>query len=395
LKLLYSNLSLRFGKYTERVMKNVSSTYVPQTLNVPWKSEETNELPDKSPNQKRGFSFRRLIKRVILLFLVALIATGSYLGYVVYRNASKVAGTKNPFTVLSTLTPSTLQTTNGRINILLAGYSADDPGHQGADLTDSIMIISIDPTTKSADLISVPRDLYVNIPGFGYDKINAAYEDGESEDYNSTGYSDSGMALLGATISQDFGVQFNYDALLNYQAVEEAVNDVGGVTITINSPDPRGLYDPNTDVNLPNGKVTLTGLEALNLTRARGDGYGSYGFPDADFDRTEHQQQILDALKDKASSTSVITNPLKIADLVNAVGSNVKTNLTIGDLETLYKDSRSIANANITNVTLNDYSGQDLLTDYTTADGEDALIPAAGFDNYSQIQTAIQNLLSN
>jgi LCP family protein required for cell wall assembly len=327
--------------------------------------------------------------------LAILIGSGGFLGYKFYEDASKLTGNKDPVALLSALLPAKLNETNGRVNILLAGYSADDPDHQGADLTDSIMIISIDPSTKSAVMISVPRDLYVNIPGFGYSKINAAYEDGQSENYNASGYVNGGMGLLEKVVSQDFGVTFDYDALVNYEAFKDTVNAVGGVTVDIKSDDSNGLYDPNTNLDLPDGNVTLNGQEALNLARARGDGAGSYGFPDGDFDRTEHQQQLLMALKNKIGTGSLITDPLKITKLADAIGNNIKTDMSLGDMEALYKDTKGISDSNIKQVTLNSYNGTDYLSDYTSEDGEDALVPAAGANNYSAIQTVVSNLLDN
>jgi LCP family protein required for cell wall assembly len=329
----------------------------------------------------------------VLLALAVLIASGGFIGWKLYENASKITGDKDPVTLISSLIPSKLNETNGRVNILLAGYSADDPGHQGADLTDSIMILSIDPSNKTATMFSVPRDLYVDIPGYGYSKINAAYEDGASENFSQNGYASGGMGLLEETLHQDFGVTFDYEALIDYTAFKDAVNAVGGVTVDIQSSDSRGLYDPNTNLDLPNGEVTLNGQEALDLARARGDGYGSYGFPDGDFDRTEHQQQILVALKDKISSGSVISNPLKIADLADAIGNNIKTDMSIGNMETLYEDTKGISNNDINQVTLNSYDGTDYLTDYTTDDGQDALVPAAGINDYSQIQDLMNTLI--
>jgi LCP family protein required for cell wall assembly len=315
------------------------------------------------------------------------------MGWKLYNDASKLTGNKNPVSLLGDLIPSNLKESSGRINILLAGYSADDPGHQGADLTDSIMIVSIDTTNKTATLISVPRDLYVNIPGYGYSKINAAYEDGENGNFSANGYASGGMGLLEETLTKDFGVQFDYEGLINYEAFKDAVNAVGGVSVDIQSDDSRGLYDPNTNLNLPNGEVNLNGQEALDLARARGDGYGSYGFPDGDFDRTEHQQQLLVALKNKISTGSIISNPLKIASLADAIGNNVKTDMTIGDMETLYEKTKGISDSNIKEVTLNSYDGTDYLTDYETNSGEDALVPSAGIGDYSQIQELMQSLL--
>jgi len=366
-------------------------------MNAPQSSSGGALAIDAPVEAKRHkhFSVKRLLKRTVFVAGVAALAVGGWIGWKFYTDAAKITGDKNPLQLLSVFQPSTLAETNGRVNILLAGYSADDPGHQGADLTDSIMVVSYDPQTKSAAMISIPRDTWVDIPGFGYEKINAAYEDGEQENFNQSGYASGGMGLLEEVVQQDFGITSNYYGLLDYTAFKDAVNAVGGVTVNIQSSDPRGLYDPNTDLNLPNGEVALNGEEALNLAKARGDGSGSYGFPDGDFDRTQHQQQLLVALKDKASSASVISNPIKIAGLADAVGNNFKTNLSIGDMETLYEDTKGMSDSKIQSVTLNDYQGQDLLTDYTTPDGEDALIPAAGYDNFSQIQSAVQTILGS
>jgi LCP family protein required for cell wall assembly len=344
---------------------------------------------------KRRFSVLRWLKRLVITAVLIVLVGGGWLGWKVYANAAKITGDKDPLQLLSVFTPSTLSETNGRVNVLLAGYSVDDPGHQGAELTDSIMVVSYDPSTKSATLISIPRDTWIDVPGFGYQKINAAYEDGEQENFSAAGYANGGMGLLEEVVQQNFGIQSDYYGLLDYTAFQDAVNAVGGVSVDIQSPDPRGLYDPNANLNLPNGDVTLDGQQALDLARARGDGAGSYGFPDSDFDRTEHQQQLLVALKTKASSASILSNPLKLSSLADAIGNNFTTNMSLGVMETLYADSRGVGTSNIQSVTLDDYNGQDLFTDYEAPDSEAALTPAAGFDNFSQIQTTIQSILGS
>ena len=365
---------------------------MPTTTTAP-----TANLPAALQSDGRLFAATRNLKlyfkRTILVLLVASLSMGGWLGYKLYSDTAKITGNKNPLALLSAFTPTTLKQTNGRINILLAGYSDDDAGHEGAELTDSIMILSINPTTQAATVISVPRDLYVSIPGYGYSKINAAYEYGANENFSQTGYAAGGMGLLEQTITQDFGVQFNYEALINYTAFKAAVNAVQGVTVTINSSDARGLYDPNTNLDLADGSVQLSGDQALNLARARGEGYGSYGFTNADFDRTAHQQAILLALKDKLSQSNVIANPLTVGKIADAIGNNVKTDMSLGEMETLYTRIKGIPDANIKTVTLNNYEGQNLLSSYTTDDGQAALIPAAGLDDFTQIITATQALL--
>lgn len=334
-------------------------------------------------------------KTVALSVLALMLAVGGWFGYRFYNDAAKLTGQSNPIKLVKSFTPSTLKETNGRINVLLAGYSADDSGHAGAELTDSIMILSINPTTKQAEIISVPRDLYVDIPGYGYSKINAAYEYGESENFSETGYASGGMGLLEKVIETNLGVHSNYYALINYTAFKDAVNAVGGVTVNINSTDSRGLYDSNTGIKLSNGSNTLDGTEALALARSRGDGTYEYGFPQGDFNRTQNQQLILMALKDKLSDTSIIANPFKIGSLADALGDNVKTDMTIGEIETFYQKVKGISDSDMNTVTLNSVNGQNLLTDYTTSSGQSALIPKAGVDDFSAIQSAVSELLAS
>src|SRR5262249_37027253 len=126
--------------------------------------------------------------------------------------------------IFSVLTTTKLKGEDaGRVNILLAGNSADDPGHNGANLTDSIMVISIDTKHNSAFLLSVPRDLWVAIPGYGHAKINEAYVDGQAGEFAAAGYPPGGMGLLAEVVQQNFGLAINYYALIDYNALRDGV----------------------------------------------------------------------------------------------------------------------------------------------------------------------------
>jgi LCP family protein required for cell wall assembly len=265
------------------------------------------------------------------------------------------------------------------------------------------MIVSIntkDKENKDGYIMSIPRDLYVDIPDSGYAKINEAYQDGEDTRFREPGYAEGGMGLLQKTVSQHFGIKIHYYALINYTALKQAVDAVGGVRITIASSDPRGLYDPSPDlannrkplVNLPNGPVTLNGAEALGLARARGNGYRSYGFGTSDFARTEHQRQILVGLKDKAISAGTLSNPLKLGQLFDSTGDNVDTDLEVGEARRLYNLMKEIPSAKIKSVSLNEADGKNLLQNYRTRSGQSALVPAAGIDNYTEIQAYLNGL---
>lgn len=285
----------------------------------------------------------------------------------------------------------------GRVNILLAGNSADDAGHNGGNLTDSIMVISIDTKNNRAWLLSVPRDLWVQIPGDGHAKINSAYVIGQESGYSNNGYPKGGMGELEQIVSESLGIPIHYYALVNYSALRDAVNAVGGVDITVKSDDPRGLYDPNIDwtthgplVKLSNGRHHLNGQQALDLARARGDSYNSYGFAGSDFTRTEHQRQLLMALKNKAVSGSVITNPARLVSLSDAIGKNVKTDFQLKEVRRLYDITKEINGTSVRSLSLNDVGGKSLLASYAAPGGQSALIPAAGLDDFSEIQAFVR-----
>ena len=360
---------------------------------------DNSSTPVVAPKPKR--SAKKIIKRVLLTLLVVAVLAGGWVGWKVVYNSGKIFGWKS---VLGAFSSTKLKgEDDGRVNILLAGNSADDPGHNGAELTDSIMIVSIDTKDNSGFMLSIPRDMYVDIPGHGYAKINEAYEDGEADHFSESGYAAGGMGLLEEVVDQNFGINSNYYALVNYSALRDAVNAVGGVTVNIQSSDPRGLYDPSPDldnnrqplVDLSNGEHTLNGVQALGLARARGDARGSYGFAASDFERTANQRLLLLALKDKASSLGVLGNPIKVGNLFDSLGNNVKTDMKLNEVLRLVTLLKKIPSSKLTSNALNTPGGTNYLTSETTDSGQSVLVPKAGEDDYSQIQAYVQQLISS
>ncbi|HEX9153223.1 MAG TPA: LCP family protein [Candidatus Saccharimonadales bacterium] len=342
--------------------------------------------------------WKRILKRVLVALLIILVLAGLWLGWKFVSNNVKIFGWGGLVDMFKT---TKLQGEDeGRVNILLAGNSADDPGHAGAQLTDSIMVISVNTKDKTGYILSIPRDLYIDAVPSDYSKINEVYQDGEKSGFSESGYAAGGMGLLEKTVTEHFGIKINYYALVNYAALKEAVNAVGGIQVTIASSDARGLYDSSPDllnnrqplVNLPNGTVTLDGTAALGLARARGNGRGSYGYAKSDFTRTENQRKMLVALKDKSASLGTLSNPIKLGKLMDSLGSNVKTDLKAGELRRLYGLSKEIPSSGVKSASLNDANGKNLLSSYRTRAGQSALIPLAGIDDYSSIQAYIQNL---
>jgi hypothetical protein len=148
-------------------------------------------------------------------------------------------------------------------------------------------------------------------------------------------------------------------------------------------------------VKLSNGTHHLTGEQALDLARARGDAYGSYGYAQSDFERTQNQRLMLVALKTKILSAGVLANPVALSNLFDSVGKNVSTDMTLSEARRLYDLGKKVDNANITSASLNSANGKNLLANYTSPSGQSALIPAAGIDDFTQIQAYVVRLTSN
>ena len=359
------------------------SAIQPAKLKGKQKSQPAKTEQDQQKRRRLGF--KKIVALALLILLIFVLIIGIWDARNISSATGKLFGSNN---VLGLLNINSLKTDgNGRVNVLVVGYSADDPGHAGADLTDSILVVSMNPANHTGYMLSIPRDLYVDIPGNGHAKINEAYQDG-------------GMGLLEQVIENDFQIQTDYYMIVDYSAVRDIVNSLGGITVTINSPDGR-LYDPNKDwstggplVDLTNGTHTLSGEQALDLTRARGDAsqYGyAVGFESSDFQRTADQRLVFTAIKSRLN-WKLMLDPRKNGQILNAIATNVKTDAQISDARPLFGLFNSIPTAQLQSLSLRMLGGKNYLSSYTTATGQSALIPAAGIDDYSQIDSALARL---
>lgn len=358
-------------------------------------------LGEEAMSKKRRL--RGITKRGALVVLALFILSAGWLGWKVYRNTAKVFGNNNPLHVLSAFKPVPLKGQDqGRVNILLAGNSSDATDHGGASLIDSIMLVSVNTRENTAFMLSIPRDLWVNVPGAGYGKINTT---GAVEGFSENGFPKGGIGALEKTLSTTLGIDIHYYSLVNYSAFKDAVNSVGGIDVNIQSADKRGLYDPSFrpheggPLKLANGPNHLNGQIALNLARARGDPYngvsGAYGFPQSDFDRTNHQRMMMLALKDKAISAQVLSNPTKVGKLMDSVGNNVKTDFQLNELTSLFHLMKGVKTSNIQSLSLNNADGKNLLVNYTAPGGQSALAPALGPEDYSGIKAYLSKVMNS
>lgn len=364
------------------------------------KDNSTFDKSRKKHAQKSGIwkRYKKLWLALIFTPIILSLVSGGWVAYKIFKNSSDSAG-GNAF---GFLVASKLKGEDrGRVNILLAGNSSDDEGHSGANLTDSMMLISINVVDNSAYMLSIPRDFYVDIPGYGYNKLNATYVYGERDDYSASGKPSGGIGLLQQTIEETFGISVDHYAVINYSAFKDSVNAVGGIDVNINSSDPRGIFDPNINIyeggplKLTNGWNHLDGQTALNLARARNDpppdGRRPYGLPRGDFNRTENQRMMLLALAEKAKSLGVVANPVKVGELLDSMGRNVRTDMKTSQIRRLYDLFGAIGAGNIQSLSLSDPdNGVNLLKSYRTPQGSSTLIPTAGIGEYDDIQEFIE-----
>lgn len=344
---------------------------------------------------------KRIIKWVAILLLVLVLAVG---GYVAFR--AIVAGGNvfqgNLFDLVQN--EPLKEDENGRSNFLVFGTAEDSEGgtHEGGNLTDSIMVISVDQDKKDAYLISIPRDLWVDYNTtdclVGYrGKINAAYlcasNDGQDER--------AGAAALQAKAGEILGLDVQYYIHLNFTAVVEAVDAVGGVEVTIETDDPRGILDRNFDwkcnytcfyVKYEQGEVAqLDGERALALARAR-NAAGGYGLPGGNFDREQNQQKIIKALREKAVSVGTLTNLGAVTGLIDALGNNLRTNIETKEIRTLMALGTEISSESILSVSLVDE--EEPLVTTGNISGQSIVQPIAGLYDYSDIRRYVNRTLN-
>ncbi len=197
----------------------------------------------KGAKQKSsGSRWKKIIKRSALGLLALVIATGGYFGYKFYETQKDVlkGGGRAPALAKKIDINQLKGEGDGRINILVLGVGGEN--HDGGDLTDTIMLASIDPVNNTTALLSVPRDLWVKIPEDGYQKINAAYFYGKanSNSKNKDQITRDGLKKLDATLAPILGVTIHYHALIDFTAFQQMVDAVSGIDVNV----PEDLYDP-------------------------------------------------------------------------------------------------------------------------------------------------------
>lgn len=323
--------------------------------------------------------------RAILSIALALFVIGGlFSGYVFYSTVRALVAEANfsPLPNLNLFAPAPPQGSTDapdvpvwhrteRVNILLLG--ADKRPDEKVYRTDTLIVVTLDPETMSAGMLSLPRDLWVTIPGFEENRINQAYVLGEVKNYPG-----GGPALAMRTVQEFLGVPIHGYVLVDFDGFRRLIDTLGGIDVMVEEAIHDTRYPTENygyqEVHIPAGLVHMDGDLALKYARVR---HGS-----DDIDRTKRQQQVLIASRDKALRLNLLP---KLPSLMATLLDTVRTDLQPSEILALAKLGNQVESDNIQSRVI-DYS---MLLPTKTPGGAEVLLP-----NREKVRMLVDELFS-
>lgn len=348
---------------------------------------------EKHQAKKKKSKVGRFFKWFFIILLILAIGLGVYVYFWGDGILKKITGGKGDiWSAIGAVTSEKYEPLktdeNGRTNILVFGTSGfdmtgtgfDDYEHDGSQLTDSIMVVSLDQEAGDVAIVSLPRDLYAGYTCTATSKINEVYWCNNMYGDNE----DAGAEALQGKIKEILGIDTQYYVHMNWGALVSIINALGKVTITLD--EDINDYDYTGAVYEAGVEYEIDGYDALALSRARhGTGYG-------DFSRAASQQKILIGIKDK-----VVEKGLGIGEavsIISAVGDNLRMNLTMPEIKTGMHLLETFDLDSIRQIPLWDDNTQYMT--FGNENGISYIVPVGGIGNYGPIQQYIsQQLKSN
>lgn len=376
------------GNYNLRQPKQTISRSYEESINVP------AVAPIKEIHQRK--SIWHYIKKILFFcFIALLIALIGIVIYFTWKTFSTHYRATHDETVLPAeqerpfaipfedlaIESSSLEQYD-RVNILLLGKASED--YPGTDLTDTIMIASIDTIDKKIALFSLPRDLYVNIPDTDYyTRINSVYQYGLTNK--------EGIEPLKETIEDITGQEIHFYIIADFDGFTDIVDSLGGINVDVlrdindtRYPGPNRSYQT---FELEKGLQNMDGETALKYVRYR------HGDPEGDFGRAKRQQQVLQALKNRAFSLKTIFNPFAMNALLNSLGDHIRTDISAADMTQFVTLIKKLDTQNIATVVVDAWKPDSLLRVMHVQHGPIrafGLVPRTG--SYTEIRDLAENV---
>jgi LCP family protein required for cell wall assembly len=267
--------------------------------------------------------------------------------------------TPNPTFLAPTLDLGTAPQWQGNqpVTVLLMGADTrpSERGNGYRPRTDTMVLLMADPVNKRASILSIPRDLFVDIPGYGLNRVNAAYVFG-------------GPDLSVNTVQYNLGVRVNYYVMIEFNVFVTLVNQIGGVDVNVT----KAINDPTypsydfgySPFYLTAGQQHLDGETALKYARSRHDS--------DDYDRARRQQQIIFAIRDKVLNLNMLPTLIQNAPgTYTTLRDDIDTNMTLDQMISLTLLVKDIPRDNIRTGVID----ANYVLDYTTPEGASVEIP--------------------
>ena len=251
-----------------------------------------------------------------------------------------------------------------RVTILVMGIDRRAGEEERGYLTDTMLLVTLDPVAHTAAMLSIPRDLWVEIPGFGENTINTANRSGDWYDYPG-----GGPALAVKTVQHNLGVTINYYVRMDFTAFETFIDAIGGIDIyneeEIDDPTyPNGSYGYEPFF-LPAGPHHLNGHDALRYARTRHT-------PGSDIDRAERQQQVVMAVRERVLSLNMLPTLIASAPMLfQTLNESIWTDLSLDQIVSLALMAQDVPRENIRSAVI----GFEYVQEGVTSDGKQVLIP--------------------
>lgn len=333
---------------------------------------------------------KKFVGKIILMFLFFLIILVGVLGIkvAIAPDDEKIGGI---FTQIKHLVVSPNRQLKGeaqdRINIVLLGIGGED--HIGPLLTDTMILLSLQPSTKKVAMISIPRDLLVDIPNIGNGKINHAYALIESKNPKQGGIE------VKKILENIFSTPIDYYLRIDFRGFEKLIDELGGISVnvehTLDDPtypvageEESSLEERYEHLVIEKGIRFMNGSTALKYVRSR----KATGVEGSDFARSRRQQKVLLAIKDKVLAPSTLFNISRLNRAFSIVNDHTDTDIELWEMLRLYDISKETSSSNILNIVLDDGPNGPLQA--TTVEGAFVLVPKK--DDWSDLEAIAKNV---
>lgn len=279
---------------------------------------------------------------------------------------------------------------SGEVNVLLLGMRGKD--ELEPYITNAMMVVNLDTATNEVNLISIPRDFWIPVTGYGHTKANSVYKvarlrNGDDQEKN--------LQFCRQTYGEILGIDINYAFLIDFSGFEEMIDAMGTVKVQISDEEASHypfLLDPdfsNTKTSENSDIYQFNGKQSLIFIR-----WPENAVPD--FDRIKRQHIFMHSIRNQYLNLNVLLNPIKTARMMKIGAKNIRTDFHLWELLSFMEKTKNVGIDDINKYYLNNTEGTDggLLSENKTTTNGIIYLPISGTDNFSEIQNWTKSIIS-